>query len=501
MLHVSLFVELVRANPRLVVLAAALVQALLWWLVPTLFYAAPPGNLPLIIAVGHEFQLGSFWGPPLASWLAEIAFVIAGAPGVYLLSQVCVVLTWWGVFTLGRVIVGPQHAAFAVLLMVGVVVLTVPTPDFGPPILAMPLTVFVLRHYWRVIGEGRRSAWYVLAVGLSLLLLTTYAGLILLAAVAVFTVASRRGREMLLGIEPWVALFLIAVIVFPHLLWVDLSGIWEVWAARRGDAAATAVDIVTELGRLLGGLVLAHAGALVLIAIAVGFRPPREKAPTFVRKPVTALERRFVLFFATALPLAAVLAGAVVGDHGPIGGLGPYVVLSGLALVVLAGNTVVLQRQGLTSVAWSVLLVAPPVIAAAAVAVLPFVVTTDVPIAQPANAIGRFFGETFERRTGKPLAIVAGEPRLASLVAIAAPSRPSFYVDAAPERTPWVTPEELRRRGVLVVWPATDTSTTVPPDIKARFPDLVAEVPRTFVRPIQGRLPLVRIGWGMLRPQ
>lgn len=497
MLHVSLFVELVRAHPRLVVWAAALVQATLWWLVPTLFYSAPPGNLPLIIAVGHEFQLGSYWGPPLASWLAEIAFAIGGTPGVYLLSQACVVATYWGVFTLGRAIVGARHAAMAVLLMVGIAVLTVPTPDFGPPILAMPLTVFVLRHYWRVIGEGRRSAWYVMAVGLALLLLTMYAGLILLGAIAVFTAASRRGREMLLGPEPWIALFLIGVIVFPHLLWVDISGAWGVWTG----GAASVIDPLEKLGRLLGALLLAHLGVGLLWLIAVGPKPPKEKAPTFARKPVTGLERRFVLFFAAALPLAAVLAGAVLGERGPIGGLGPYVVLSGLAIVVLAGNTIVLQRQGLTAVAWSLLLVAPPVIAAAAVAVLPFVSGTDVPIGQPANAIGKFFGDTFERRTGRPLAIVAGEPRLASLVAIAAPSRPSFYFDAAPDRTPWVTGEDLRRKGAVVLWPTADTSTTVPPDIKARFPDLVAEVPQTFTRAIQGRLPLMRIGWGMLRPQ
>ena len=39
-----------------------------------------------------------------------------------------------------------------------------------------------------------------------------------------------------------------------------------------------------------------------------------------------------------------------------------------------------------------------------------------------------------------------------------------------------------------------------PPDIKAYFPDLVAEVPRAFERPVQGRLPLLRVGWGVIRP-
>ena len=71
-------------------------------LVPVFFYSAPPGDLALTIAVGGEFNLGSFWGPPLAYWIANIAFVIAGMPGVYLLAQACVVVTYWAVFRLGH---------------------------------------------------------------------------------------------------------------------------------------------------------------------------------------------------------------------------------------------------------------------------------------------------------------------------------------------------------------------------------------------------------------
>ena len=56
MLYVSVFVELLRSRPSLAVWLAAVVQALLWVLVPTLFYAGPPGELANVLAVGHEFQ-------------------------------------------------------------------------------------------------------------------------------------------------------------------------------------------------------------------------------------------------------------------------------------------------------------------------------------------------------------------------------------------------------------------------------------------------------------
>jgi hypothetical protein len=52
-----------------------------------------------------------------------------------------------------------------------------------------------------------------------------------------------------------------------------------------------------------------------------------------------------------------------------------------------------------------------------------------------------------------------------------------------------------------VVWPTKDTAGTPPPDITARFADLVPEVPHTFERPVQGRLPLLRIGWAVIRPR
>jgi hypothetical protein len=240
----------------------------------------------------------------------------------------------------------------------------------------------------------------------------------------------------------------------------------------------------------------------VLLVLAAGWRArERVKAPMFLRGPLTSFERRFVFFFALAPPLVATLLGALSGERGPAGGLAPHVVLSGLAMVVAAGDLIGLHRQRISAVAWTLLLLAPPAFAGAATLVLPWVAGTDLPVIQPARDMGKFFAESFERRTGKPLAVVAGDPRLAALVALGAPSRPSFYDVAAPEHSPWIGGADLRRKGAIVVWPASDTAGLPPAAIKARFPDLVPEVPRAFERSVQGRLPLLRIGWGMIRPQ
>ncbi len=195
--YVSLIIEFLRGRPAAVFWTVALTQAALWTLMPALFYSAPPGEVPLLLAIGHEFVLGSYLGPPLAFWLGEIAFRLGGAFGLYALAQACIVVTYWAVFTLGRRIVGTRHAVLGVLLMVGIAAFTVPSPNFGPAILAAPLWALALLHYWRAVGDGERGYWFLLALDLGLLLLASYVGLILIVLLLVFTLASARGRDAL----------------------------------------------------------------------------------------------------------------------------------------------------------------------------------------------------------------------------------------------------------------------------------------------------------------
>ena len=497
MLYVSLAVEILRARPRLVFWAAALMQAALWTLVPALFYSAPPGDLPQVVAIGREFPLGSDRGPPLAFWLAELVFRLTGrsAVGLYLLSQVCIVVTYWAVFALGRDIVGPRHAALAVMLMVGITAFTLPTPDFGPAVLAMPIWALCLLHYWRAIGQGERKYWFALALELGLLLLTTYLSLLLFALLIAFTLATEQGRAAFGAIEPWVAGVIVIIVVFPHLIWLDhakgaaLPDLQQGFSGSPGGFGAWA------------GIVVSHLGLAVLVALAGLRGSSRADAPTIVRPPVSLFARKFIYTFALAPALAGLLISVVLGRPLSLATTGVLVVLSGLAVVVAAGDSIRIHNQKVISFVWGVLLVAPPIAVAAVLLVLPWAYPVDLRVAMPAKEIGQFFSDTFQRRTGKPLTIIAGEPQTASLVAFAAPSRPHLFYDAAPERSPWVTEKDVVDKGAIVVWPATDTLGTAPPDIKARFPDLVIEQPRSFTRAVQGISPAVRIGWAMIRPR
>jgi hypothetical protein len=496
----SLVVELIRARPRLVVWIVVLVQAGLWLFLPMLLYRSPPGDVATALAFGREYQVGTWLGPPLAFWLADIAFRAAGNTmfGVYLLAQVCAVVTFWIYYQLARAIVGGQQAVLAVLLSMTVVAFSSPGVEFGPLVLARPLWALLLLHSWQLIGQNRRNAWFAWSIEAGLLLLTISAAPGLLLLLAGFAVATERGRRVLMSLDPLYALLVIAVLILPYLIWLLRADalVMPPWPAL-SDLGARAL----QWGGLLMGLVLAMSAIVLLVILNSGwFARDAGEAPIIYRPPVDPLARDFVYFFAVAPALlGSFLAGLFNFDH-VVGGAGVALLMSGLAVIVATGDLLYLRRQRVLRTVWAASLVAPALAVIATTLFLPWTGSGEVPTSLPAKAIASFFGDNFERRTNQRLRAVAGDPQLAGFVAMSA-GRPHLLLDATPERTPWLSVAKFNQTGGVVVWRASDTSGAPPPDIAQRFPGLVPEVPRAFEWMVNGRQPLLRIGWAIVRPK
>src|ERR1700704_2128029 len=324
----SLIIELIRARPRLVVWIVVLFQAALWLMVSLLLYQSPPGDLAPVLALGREYQVGTDLGPPLAFWLADIAFRAAGNHmfGVYVLAQLCGAVTFWVFYLLARAMVGSQQAVLAVLLTITVTAFSSPGVEFGPLVLARPLWALLLLHSWQLIGQGRHNAWFAWSIEAGLLLLTTSAALGLLILVAGFAVATLRGRRTLTSFDPLYALLVIVVLALPYLIWLIRA---DTLALPPWPAIADLSDRALHWGDLLGGLLLAISGIVVLVVINSGWfgRNP-EDAPIIFRPPVEPLARDFVYFFAIAPALAGSLISGLFGLDRVAGG-GIVLLMSG----------------------------------------------------------------------------------------------------------------------------------------------------------------------------
>ncbi len=262
------------------------------------------------------------------------------------------------------------------------------------------------------------------------MLLTTYVGLILVGLLVLFTLANRRARAALNSYDPVIAAVVAGVVMGPHL---DLArGLGGGAAARCCSRLRTPEAVVGNLVAWLRQIALifaAHAGLIVLVALVAGWPWPRhDPAPVIVRRPVDPFARQFVYFFAVAPAFAGTLVAVLIGWSAPVGGIAPLVILSGLLVVVAAGDGIEFSRQHVVIAAWFGLLIVPPIMAVAALVVLPWL-NIDLKVTYPAQAMARFFSESFERRTGAPLQIVTGDPRTAALIALGAPSRPSVFLE------------------------------------------------------------------------
>jgi len=496
----SLVVELIRARPRLVVWLVVLLQAGLWLMLPMLLYRSPPGDLATVLAFGREYQVGTHLGPPLAFWLADIAFRAIGNHmfGVYLLAQICAVVTFWTFYQLARAIVGGQQAVLAVLLSMTVVAFSSPGVEFGPLVLARPLWALLLLHSWQLIGQNRRSAWFAWSIEAGLLLLTTSAAIGLLLLLAGFAVATARGRRTLMSLDPLYALLVIFVLALPYLIWLLRA---DALAMPPWPAISDLSTRALQWGWLFGSLLLAMSGIVLLVILnSTWFARNAEEAPIIYRPPVDPLARDFVYFFAIAPALLGSLLGSLFNLDRVVGGAGVALLMSGLAVIVATGDLVYLRRQRLLRSVWAATLAAPALAVIATTFFLPWTGATEVPTALPAKAIAHFFGDSFERRTNQRLRAVAGDPQLASFITMNT-GRPHLLLDATPERTPWLSVAKFNETGGVVVWRASDTSGTPPPDIAQRFPGLVPEVPRAFEWMVNGRQPLLRVGWAIVRPK
>ncbi|HVQ72651.1 MAG TPA: glycosyltransferase family 39 protein [Bradyrhizobium sp.] len=496
----SLVVELIRARPRLVVWIVVLVQAGLWLFLPMLLYRSPPGDVAIVLAFGREYQVGTWLGPPLAFWLADIAFRAAGNTmfGVYLLAQACAVATFWIYYQLARAIVGGQQAVLAVLLSLTVVAFSSPGVEFGPLVLARPLWALLLLHSWQLIGQNRRNAWFAWSIEAGLLLLTISAAPVLLLLLAGFAVATERGRRVLTSLDPLYALLVIVVLVLPYLIWLLRADALAMppWPAI-SDLGARAM----QWGWLLASLVLAMSAIVLLVILNSGwFARNAGEAPIIYRPPVDPPARDFVYFFAIAPALLGSFLAGLFNFDQIVGGAGVALLMSGLAVIVATGDLLYLRRQRVLRTVWAASLAAPALAVIAATLFLPWTGAAEVPTSLPAKTIASFFGDNFERRTNQRLRAVAGDPQLASFIAMSR-GRPHLLLDTTPERTPWLSVAKFNQTGGVVVWRASDTSGTPPPEIMQRFPGLVPEVPRAFEWIVNGRQPLLRIGWAIVRPK
>jgi hypothetical protein len=301
-----------------------------------------------------------------------------------------------------------------------------------------------------------------------------------------------------MSLDPLYALMVIVVLALPYVVWLIRA---DALVLPHLPALADLSGRALHWAELLGALAFAISGIAILATLNSGwFDRNSDEAPIIFRPPVDPVARDFVYFFAIGPALAGSLISGLFGLERVVGGTGIALMMSGLATIVASGDLIHLRRQRLLRSVWAAAIVLPALAAFTTVLLLPWAGGGEVATSLPSIAMAHFFDESFERRTSQRLRAVSGDAQLATLITLS-PRRPHLFLAETPQRTPWLNSARFGETGGVVVWRASDTVGTPPADIARRFPGLVAEVPRVFDWPVNGRQPPLRVGWAIIRPK
>lgn len=109
-----------RRHPGRLLALVLFVHFIVWSALPFLVDANLPLDLAEDLALGKEWQIGYWKHPPLPWWVADLALRTSGSiDAVYILGPLAAVICLYGVWLLGRNVVGPFAALLAVLPLEG----------------------------------------------------------------------------------------------------------------------------------------------------------------------------------------------------------------------------------------------------------------------------------------------------------------------------------------------------------------------------------------------
>ena len=143
------------------------IHLVIWTLVPTL----TNNNLPLdtieALAWGSNLDWGFNKHPPMSALLVEIFYQIFGAQdwAYYLLSQICVIISFFVVFKLAEEFFENKvFCLLSVLLLEGIYFYNFTTPEFNVNVCLMPFWALSILFLWRGFKDNKITDWLLMGL-------------------------------------------------------------------------------------------------------------------------------------------------------------------------------------------------------------------------------------------------------------------------------------------------------------------------------------------------
>ena len=426
---------------------------LVWSILPAFLASSVPLDVSEGINWGQEWQWGYYKHPPLSSWILYSFYKVFGHIGPYLLSQICVLLTLFIIYKLGKQLWSTHIALLGSLLTLAVVYYSYPSLEFNHNVAQFPIWAGLYLTFYQAISRDRIIDWLLLGIVGGLGMLTKYSVIFLLLPMAFYLILPKQW-PLLKQPQPWIALFTMLAIFMPHLYWLMMND-WlplNYASGRSHDIGESANNIKRHFSWLsfIGAQLVAHIPLILILLFnrkrLMGIKP---------YKKALSVEAS-LLWYMWLAPIGLLIMLSLIFGVGlrDMWGM-PMWSLSGLlaaSFIVPSARDVTTQKIKKALIIWLVLVTALSIIY---VGLGDKIRNKASRMQWPEQTLALQANQTWQSLSNCPLDSVSGDRWLGALVAMnmaKGNSFPSQMISGPASHSPWMNTKRLQNNGTLVMW-------------------------------------------------
>ncbi len=193
----------------------------IWTLIPTL----TNNNLPLdtieALAWGSNLDWGYNKHPPMSAFLVETFYQIFGNNdwAYYLLSQICVVFSFFIIWSLSKDFFKNKIYSFlSILLLEGIYFYNYTTPEFNVYVCELPFWSLTVFYCWKGFKNNKYTDWLLFGIFAAFGILSHYLFIYLLLSMDFFFLYMLIKKKI--DFKCMISLFPFIIILLPHLIWL-----------------------------------------------------------------------------------------------------------------------------------------------------------------------------------------------------------------------------------------------------------------------------------------
>ena len=193
----------------------------IWTLIPTL----TNNNLPLdtieALAWGSNLDWGFNKHPPMSAFLVETFYQIFGNNdwAYYLLSQICVVFSFFIIWSLSKDFFENKIYSFlSILLLEGIYFYNYTTPEFNVYVCELPFWSLTVFYCWKGFKNNKYTDWLLFGIFAAFGILSHYLFIYLLLSLDLLFLYMLIKKKI--DFKCMVSLIPFLIVLLPHLIWL-----------------------------------------------------------------------------------------------------------------------------------------------------------------------------------------------------------------------------------------------------------------------------------------